>query len=123
MQLSDPVAAGYLLAALHLVLALLFGWVADWMARGRLHRNGLIGIRIPATLRSEEAWLAGHRAAVVPMRVSAGLFAAAAVVMLAVAIAGGPAYLVGITSIVLICLVLAAVGWATLLAGHAASRR
>jgi len=32
-------------------------------ARGRLGANGAIGIRTPATQRSEEAWAAGHRAA------------------------------------------------------------
>lgn len=32
-------------------------------AAGRLPRNPLAGIRIPSTLRSDEAWRAGHRAA------------------------------------------------------------
>jgi len=32
-------------------------------ATGRLPRNLLAGIRIPSTLRSDEAWQAGHRAA------------------------------------------------------------
>lgn len=32
-------------------------------AAGRLPRNILAGIRIPSTMRSDEAWRAGHRAA------------------------------------------------------------
>jgi len=32
-------------------------------ATGRLPRNVVAGIRIPSTLRSDEAWDAGHRAA------------------------------------------------------------
>ncbi len=32
-------------------------------AAGRLPRNIFAGIRIPSTLRSDEAWMAGHRAA------------------------------------------------------------
>ena len=32
-------------------------------ARGHLTANGAIGIRTPATQRSEEAWVVGHRAA------------------------------------------------------------
>ncbi len=32
-------------------------------ATGRLPRNLFAGIRIPSTLRSDEAWRAGHRAA------------------------------------------------------------
>lgn len=32
-------------------------------AVGRLPRNLLAGIRIPSTMRSNEAWLAGHHAA------------------------------------------------------------
>ena len=32
-------------------------------ARGKLPRNLLVGIRIPSTMRSDDAWRAGHRAA------------------------------------------------------------
>jgi hypothetical protein len=33
-------------------------------ASGRLPRNGLSGIRLPSTMASDDAWSAGHRAAI-----------------------------------------------------------
>lgn len=36
----------------------------DWAgASGRLRRNQWVGIRIPSTMRSDRAWVAGHQAA------------------------------------------------------------
>jgi uncharacterized membrane protein len=36
----------------------------DWAAaNGRLGRNQFVGIRTPSTMRSDQAWVAGHRAA------------------------------------------------------------
>jgi hypothetical protein len=38
--------------------------VISWRAAdGRLKRNQTTGIRIPSTMRSDQAWVAGHRAA------------------------------------------------------------
>ena len=39
-------------------------------ATGRLPRNPLAGIRIPSTMRSDEAWRAGHHAAASALVVS-----------------------------------------------------
>lgn len=36
----------------------------DWAAvKGHLRRNQFVGIRTPSTMRSDQAWVAGHRAA------------------------------------------------------------
>ena len=36
----------------------------DWAAaNGRLQRNQWTGIRTPSTMRTDQAWVAGHRAA------------------------------------------------------------
>jgi hypothetical protein len=40
-----------------------FAAVVRRAADGRLPRNNYAGIRIPGTLRDDEGWLAGHRAA------------------------------------------------------------
>jgi len=45
------------------ILAVLIWAVTAAAAHGTLSANGLIGIRTPATQRSEEAWRASHRAA------------------------------------------------------------
>jgi hypothetical protein len=37
--------------------------VAWRAANGRLKRNQWTGIRTPSTMRSDQAWVAGHRAA------------------------------------------------------------
>jgi hypothetical protein len=41
-------------------------------ARGIIGRNGLVGIRTRATMRSDESWILGHRAAVVPTSIAGG---------------------------------------------------
>ncbi|MFD6164634.1 SdpI family protein [Oerskovia sp. NPDC060287] len=44
-------------------VALLVVWLTWLGATDRMTRNGLIGIRTPATQRSDAGWIAGHRAA------------------------------------------------------------
>jgi hypothetical protein len=48
----------------------------DWAAAsGRLARNPWVGIRIPSTMRSDRAWVAGHRAALrlMPLHLLTGI--------------------------------------------------
>ena len=42
-------------------------WTARACASGRIKRNWAIGIRVPATLKSEDAWLACHQRAQHPL--------------------------------------------------------
>jgi uncharacterized membrane protein len=59
---------------------LLAAIVSEAGARGSLRRNRFFGIRTPSALRSDEAWVAGHRAATRPAWIG---FAVSAVVGLA----------------------------------------
>jgi hypothetical protein len=51
------------LAGVNIVLAVAIIAVNWWAASGRLQRNQWVGIRIPSTMRSDQAWVTGHRAA------------------------------------------------------------
>ncbi|GAA1406473.1 SdpI family protein [Oerskovia paurometabola] len=62
------------------VVALLVVWLAWLGATDRMTRNGLIGIRTPATQRSDAGWIAGHRAALKVVLPGAALVVALAVV-------------------------------------------
>lgn len=44
-----------------LVAAITFGLIADKSRRGTLPRNSMVGIRLPSTLQSDEAWEKAHR--------------------------------------------------------------
>lgn len=60
-----------LIARIVLVIAMAGGgalllWLAHATASGKVRRNFFAGIRLASTLASDEAWLAGHRAAKSP---------------------------------------------------------
>lgn len=85
-------------------------------AVGRLGRNSLAGIRIPSLYASNEAWVNGHRAAVLPVAVGA-----IACVVLALVALADPAFApLGTTLETVVLVVGVLVG--TILARRAARR-
>jgi len=67
-------AASWILIGLALVGAGVGLWVvAERTADGRIGRNRYAGIRLRSTRQSDEAWVAGHRAAKQGTRVAATL--------------------------------------------------
>ena len=93
---SEGVARGVVFVTM-VGTGLLLIWMARAAADGRLKRNHVAGIRIPSTLKSAAAWLAGHRAAENPTRLAGGIAIASGVPALlpvtettmAVAVVGG----------------------------------
>lgn len=67
---------------------------------GRIGRNPLVGLRVPALFASDEAWTVGHRAGVAPTAC-----AAVVCVALAVLIAIIPAFALAGTFLMLLCLI------------------
>ncbi len=61
-----------------LLLGALLGWLARAAASDALRRNGAAGIRTRATMASDAAWFAGHRAAAPTVRNAAWAAAACA---------------------------------------------
>lgn len=64
--------------------------LASMCGKGALPRNGAVGIRTRATKSSDEAWDAGHRAAVPLMRRSAWFGLVMAVVTVVLVVVLGP---------------------------------
>jgi len=92
-------------------------WSVEAAARGRLGRNGWIGLRFGALMESEAAWRSGHAAARLPMWV--GGLALAAGGMLAIALPVDDAVR-GNIILASFCLLFAAVAIAALLGNRAA---
>jgi hypothetical protein len=104
-------------AALLALAAVVVAAVTVVAGVGRLRRNSIAGIRIPSLYASDEAWMHGHRAAIVPTAASAIVCVVIAAILLT-----DPAFaLVGTileTAVLVIGVLLA-----TVLAGRAARRR
>ena len=60
----------------------ILGGIALLARAEKLPRNYFVGIRLPSTLRSQEAWLAAHRAAWAYMALSGALMIVAGVLVL-----------------------------------------
>jgi len=78
-------------------LLLMMAFICLAAGAGKLRANGVIGIRIPAVMRSEAAWKAGHAAGVVPAFISCavGLACSAVGLITSVAYFGAIVALVG----------------------------
>ena len=70
------------LVVVFLLSAILMGWLAHVSRKGTLRRNGLAGYRISTTLKSDEAWKAGHQASWVYTAVMSGCSALSCVLAL-----------------------------------------
>lgn len=95
----------------------LSGIVSSMAAVGRIPRNRFVGIRFPATLASDAAWRAGHRAAVRPAWVSCGIVLIVDVAVLAIGVRVENDQVV---VLVLAGLLVLAIAWMSVAAGRAA---
>lgn len=82
----------FLVIAVQLLLAFLFLYLVKSAASGKLARNRFAGIRIPSTVAADEAWTAGHRAAIPALSVNlllVGVLAAIAAMLVMLNRVGG----------------------------------
>lgn len=71
-----------------LLLGGLFLAIARMGAAGTLRRNGLVGVRTAATMQSDAAWYAAHRAIAPALQICAWAQIAGAAAVLALGVAG-----------------------------------
>ncbi|MGU3433210.1 SdpI family protein [Actinomycetes bacterium M1A6_2h] len=113
----------------YLISALLYLVVGSGMAvsvrrirEGRTRVNGWIGIRTPATLRSQVAWNAGHRNALPHFRIGSAVLIAGAVALVLLALVDAAEW-IGITVILtVIVFTVANMIYAAIVASAAADR-
>ena len=67
MSPNEELMLRILIVVLPIVSGSAIVWTARACASGRIKRNWAIGIRVSATLKSEEAWLACHQRAQRPL--------------------------------------------------------
>lgn len=108
-------------AATHLGIAVLMATVTSRAASGRLRRNQWTGIRTPSTMRSDEAWVAGHAAAQRLTPLFFGYAIVACALLLAVAVFGRwpVGFVTGVGSLTFVPLIAIAL-YAAVVAGRAA---
>lgn len=112
------VASGLLMVVVGIAVVV----VAELGRIGRLRRNAFTGIRTPATMRSDETWLAAHRAGFGPTAAGGAVSVVSGIVAIVLAVAEAdawPAFVVVLVGAVL----LAAGAIAGVVAGVAAARR
>ena len=98
--------ASYAVAAAMLVVVV----VTQLAASGRIRRNSFVGLRIPPTMASDAAWIAGHRAARVPSWIG----------LVVVAIAAGVAQFTPGATTACVALLFLFLGWSVVVAWRGA---
>lgn len=83
------------------VIAIVLTVIAVLCAVGVIRRNPVVGIRIPSFFESDNAWKAGHRAAVAPMAAAAAVCVGLTIVAAAVPTFGGPTAVIVSTAVLL----------------------
>lgn len=112
-----PLAASLTMAIAMFAAAVITWQIAQRTEAGTLGRNGMAGIRTKATLASDEAWIAGHKAAAPATRVASVISALTSVGFLATS---GRGELTILVLIVGIALLLGAMAKAVIFANQAA---
>jgi hypothetical protein len=112
------VQAGYW-SFIPILAAVLMAVLGRQAATGKLARNSFVGIRTPSTTKSDQAWIAGHRAALrtVPLFVLAAVALTAALFAAALCASIRVVILLGFVSF---GVVLALLIWAAIVASKAA---
>ncbi|MGJ7440518.1 SdpI family protein [Aquipuribacter sp. MA13-6] len=68
--MTEEAIARLVLVGVMLGSGALLLWMSQAAASGRLRRNPVAGIRVAATMASDEAWLVGHRRAKRPTQLA-----------------------------------------------------
>jgi uncharacterized membrane protein len=94
--------------------------LASRAANGRLARNQWVGIRTPSTMKSDRAWMAGHRAALRMAPLFVLVTVAICVALFAAAIYAPTTKIVVIIGFASLAVVLILLVWSAIVAGRAA---